>query len=292
MVGSITLGRKHCSGRLSDMPELPEVEVVRRGLEPQIAGATVGAVTVREPRLRWPVRADLPALMSNETIESVGRRGKYLLLSCRAGSLIVHLGMSGQFRLLNMADAPRRHDHVDIETSAGVLRFTDPRRFGAMIWHDSRAGDLARHPLLANLGVEPLSPAFDGALLYRASRGRSLSIKQMLLSGREVVGVGNIYASESLFRARISPRARAGTLSRARCEALAAAIRETLTDAIARGGSSLRDFVDSHGQQGHFQLDCQVYGREGEPCRSCATPIVSIRQQQRSTYFCPACQRR
>jgi len=274
------------------MPELPEVEVVRRGLESRIARASIGGITVREPRLRWPVRADLPSLMRDETIESVGRRGKYLLLRCKTGTLIVHLGMSGQFRLLSAADAPRRHDHVDIVTSAGVLRFTDPRRFGALLWHDARAGDLTLHPLFAKLGVEPLSPAFDGKILYRASRGRSLSIKQMLLSGREVVGVGNIYASESLFRAGISPRARAGSLSRARYEALAVAIRETLTDAIARGGSSLRDFVGSDGEQGHFQLDCQVYGRAGEPCRSCTTPIVSIRQHQRSTFFCPACQRR
>jgi formamidopyrimidine-DNA glycosylase len=274
------------------MPELPEVEVVRRGLEPRIAHARVGGIEVREPRLRWPVRADLPVLMKGETIESVGRRGKYLLLTCRTGTLIVHLGMSGQFRLLDKATPPRRHDHVDIETSAGLLRFTDPRRFGAMLWHDTKAGDVASHPLLARLGVEPLSPAFDGELLHRTSRGRSLSIKQMLLSGREVVGVGNIYASESLFRAGISPRARAGTLSRARCEALSVAVRETLSDAIARGGSTLRDFVDIEGEHGFFQLDCLVYGRAGEPCRRCSTPIKLIRQQQRASYFCPACQRR
>jgi formamidopyrimidine-DNA glycosylase len=274
------------------MPELPEVEVVRRGLEPRIARANVGSITVREPRLRWPVRADLPTVMRGQTIDSVGRRGKYLLLACTRGTLIVHLGMSGQFRLLGGSEDPRRHDHVDIETSAGVLRFTDPRRFGAILWHEAEAGDIESHPLLARLGVEPLSSAFSGELLYRASRMRSLSIKQMLLAGREVVGVGNIYASESLFRARISPRARAGSLSRARCEALAEAIRQTLSEAIARGGSSLRDFVDSDGAQGHFQLDCQVYGREGEPCRRCATPIVLLRQQQRASYFCPSCQRR
>jgi formamidopyrimidine-DNA glycosylase len=273
------------------MPELPEVEVVRRGLEPKVAGAIVQSLSVREPRLRWPVPTDLARRLRGARLRSVGRRGKYLLFDFGAGTLIVHLGMSGQLRLRAPGTRAERHDHVDIETSAGLLRFTDPRRFGAILWHDAAQGDVLAHPLLAHLGVEPLSSLFDGALLYRLSRGRSLTIKQMLLSGREVVGVGNIYASESLFRAGISPRARAGRLSRVRCDALAEAIRQTLRDAISRGGSSLRDFVDSDGAHGHFQLDCQVYGRAGEACRRCGAMIKIIRQQQRSSFYCPSCQR-
>jgi formamidopyrimidine-DNA glycosylase len=274
------------------MPELPEVEVVRKGIAPRLTGSVVHAVRVRERRLRWPVPEDLATPIVGRQVLSVGRRGKYLLLSFGTGTLIVHLGMSGQLRVLGADIALRRHDHLDIETSAGLLRFNDPRRFGAVLWHPVDAGPLDAHPLLASLGAEPLEPGFDGEFLHRATRGRKLAIKQLLLAGREVVGVGNIYASESLFRAGIRPTARAGGLSRQRCEALARAIRETLSDAIARGGSSLRDFVSAQGEQGYFQIDCQVYGRAGEPCRRCGTPIRLLRQQQRATYFCPGCQPR
>jgi len=274
------------------MPELPEVEVVRKGIAPQLTGSVVRAVRVRERRLRWPVPENLGGPIVGQQLLSVGRRGKYLLLVFSTGTLIIHLGMSGQLRVLTAELALRRHDHLDIETSAGLLRFNDPRRFGAVLWHPEEAGPLEAHPLLASLGAEPLEPGFEGEFLYRATRGRKLAIKQLLLGGREVVGVGNIYASESLFRASIRPTARAGSLSRLRCEALAQAIRETLADAIARGGSSLRDFVSAEGEQGYFQIDCQVYGRAGEPCRRCCAPIRLMRQQQRATYFCPACQLR
>lgn len=272
------------------MPELPEVEVVRRGLAPALTGATVAEVVVREPRLRWPIPPDLARRLRGRQIESIGRRGKYLLFGFGSGTLIVHLGMSGVLRHLGQAPPAGRHDHVDLQTDRGVLRYTDPRRFGAMLWHDSVHGAVLTHPLLAGLGVEPLEPGFDGEVLFRGSRQRRVSVKQWLLAGHEVVGVGNIYASESLFRARIRPTARAGRLSRQQCMRLAVAIRETLAEAIGRGGSTLRDFVGADGEGGYFQIDARVYGRAGEPCRVCATPIRLLRQQQRATYFCPVCQ--
>ena len=291
MVGSIKLPGKVREGREPGMPELPEVEVVRRGLRPSIEGRTVARAVVREPRLRWPVPAGLDALLAGRRIETVGRRGKYLLLGFAHGTLIVHLGMSGTLRFHASAPPLRRHDHLDLVLDQGLLRYHDPRRFGAVLWHDAADGPVEAHPLLAGLGVEPLSPAFSGELLHRGTRGRRVSIKQLLLAGDVVVGVGNIYASESLFRARIRPTTQAGRLSRARCDALAAAIRETLGEAISRGGSSLRDFVGTDGESGYFQLDALVYGREGQPCRACGAPVRCTRQQQRSTYWCAHCQR-
>jgi formamidopyrimidine-DNA glycosylase len=276
------------------MPELPEVEVTRRGIEPFVAGQTVRQVEVRTAQLRWPVPAELAALLAQQVVVRVGRRGKYLLLECARGWLIVHLGMSGTLRVLTRKDgpvAPGKHDHVDWVFDDTVLRFRDPRRFGAVLWHPREAGDVSGHALLAKLGVEPFSDAFDGALLYRRSRGRSMAVKQLLLAGEVVVGVGNIYASESLFRAGIRPTTAAGRISLARYERLAAEIRATLAEAIERGGSTLRDFVGGTGESGYFQLDCYVYDRAGQPCRVCSTPILQIVQGQRSTYYCPHCQR-
>ena len=273
------------------MPELPEVEVVRRGLQHSVLGRTVGAADVRESRLRWPVPRELPQTLAGRTLRSVERRGKYLLLGFDHGVLIVHLGMSGSLRFLSRPPPPSRHDHVDLPFEHGTLRYHDPRRFGAMLWHDTARGPVLEHPLLAGLGVEPLSSDFDGEMLYRATRGRRVSIKQALLSGEIVVGVGNIYASESLFRAGIRPGTPAHRVGRERCERLAAAIRATLSDAIARGGSSLRDFVASDGASGYFQLDCYVYGRAGQACRVCGEPVRTLRQAQRSTFYCPRCQR-
>ncbi|MFP5461078.1 MAG: bifunctional DNA-formamidopyrimidine glycosylase/DNA-(apurinic or apyrimidinic site) lyase [Gammaproteobacteria bacterium] len=272
------------------MPELPEVEVVRRGLQASVLGRSVRGAEVRVPRLRWPVPEGLEGSLRGQRLRAVERRGKYLLLRFDPGCLIVHLGMSGTLRFLPQPLPPQRHNHVDLLFGHGVLRFRDPRRFGAMLWHPSGAGDPAAHPLLAGLGVEPLSGAFDGALLYRATRGRRVPIKQLLLAGTVVVGVGNIYASESLFRAGILPGTQAGRIGLERCERLAAAIRETLAEAIERGGSSLRDFVGSDGASGYFQLDCLVYGRAGQPCRNCGSPIRTRMQQQRATYWCPRCQ--
>lgn len=275
------------------MPELPEVEVVRRGLERSVLGHTVRAARVREPRLRWRVPDELARSLSGASLRAVERRGKYLLLDFGRGTLLVHLGMSGNFRFLTTAasETPGRHDHVDLEFEHGTLRYHDPRRFGAMLWHDADAGPVLAHPLLAPLGAEPLSDAFDGALLHRQTRSRPGAIKPVLLGGAVVVGVGNIYASESLFRAGIRPTTPARRIALARCERLAAAIRETLAEAIARGGSTLRDFVSSEGAAGCYQTASLVYGRAGEPCRTCGEPVRALRQQQRSTYYCPRCQR-
>lgn len=275
------------------MPELPEVEVVRRGLERRVLGRTVRAARIREPRLRWPVSDALARVLPGATLRAAGRRGKYLLLDFGHGTLLAHLGMSGNFRFLDHGhpEEPGRHDHIDFEFEHGTLRYRDPRRFGAMIWHDAQAGPVLAHPLLASLGVEPLSESFDGALLHRATRTRSGAIKSVLLGGDVVVGVGNIYASESLFRAGIRPTTAARRIAPARCARLATAIRETLSDAIERGGSTLRDFVSSDGAAGCYQTVSFVYGRAGEPCRVCGRTVLTLRQQQRSTFYCPGCQR-
>lgn len=271
------------------MPELPEVEVVGRGVRASALGRVLRGATVRERRLRWPVAPELPGVLVGRTLRAVDRRGKYLLLDFGEGALIVHLGMSGNFRFLSAPPAPGPHDHVDLEFEHGLLRYNDPRRFGAMLWHPLPAA--VEHPLLAGLGIEPFDAAFDGALLHAATRGRRVDIKQLLLSGRVVVGVGNIYASESLFRAGIRPGTPAGRLSRVRCDRLAAAIRETLADAIAQGGSTLRDFDGADGAGGYFQLSCRVYGREGRPCPGCGRPVRRDVSHGRATYWCVNCQR-
>lgn len=273
------------------MPELPEVEVVRKALQARLPGAVVRRVEVRSPMLRWPIPDRLQERLCGRAPIAVDRRGKYLLLRFPDGCLIVHLGMSGTLRLLDVPPPPGRHDHVDLAFDDGVLRYHDPRRFGAMLWHPSADGEVLAHPLLRTLGVEPFSDAFDGALLHRATRGRRVAVKQLLLAGRVVVGVGNIYASESLFRAGIRPSTPADRLGRERCARLAREIRSTLADAIARGGTTLRDFVGSDGSAGHFQVDCDVYGRAGMPCRRCGAPIRVRADQQRATYWCPRCQR-
>jgi len=284
------------------MPELPEVEVTRRGLLPHVVGRRIADVTVRHRGLRWPVDPDLEAQLAGRTVRRVERRGKYLLLECvdaaaaqPAGWLLVHLGMTGTLRVLADPPGPGPHDHLDLllaDTSGQsiVLRFRDPRRFGAVLWSTLSEAMLPGHPLLRGLGIEPFDPHFDGGWLHRHTRGRSAAIKTVLLAGNIVVGVGNIYASESLFRAGIRPTTPAGRLGPARCDRLATAVRETLAEAIERGGSTLRDFVGSDGASGYFQLDCFVYDRAGEPCRVCATPVRQIVQGQRSTFYCPHCQ--
>jgi formamidopyrimidine-DNA glycosylase len=269
------------------MPELPEVEVTRRGLARALAGRRVSAVAVREPRLRWRVPEAVRAL-PGRTLRAVRRRAKYLLLDCGDGLLIVHLGMSGSLRVLPAGTAPGRHDHVDVEFGDRLLRLRDPRRFGAVLWS---AASGAPHPLLAHLGVEPLSRAFDGRRLHAMTRGHRAAIKTFLMDARRVVGVGNIYASESLFRARIDPRTPAGRLSPGRCARLARAVQATLRAAIRSGGASLRDFVGSDGAYGCFQLRARVYERDGLACRRCGARVRRIVQGQRSTYYCPGCQR-
>jgi formamidopyrimidine-DNA glycosylase len=276
------------------MPELPEVEVTRRGIEPFVAGRRVERVDVRTPALRWPIPPHLAKTMKALKIEKVERRGKYLLFETSEGWLIVHLGMTGTLRVLRNVPRPpdaAKHDHIDLIFDDFILRFRDPRRFGAVLWHSRADGDVLDHPLLAGLGVEPFTAEFSGALMYRQTRGRKVSVKQALLAGTMVVGVGNIYASESLFRAGIRPTVAAGRVSLVRYDLLADAVRTTLAAAIEKGGSTLRDFVGSNGESGYFQLDYFVYDRAGLPCHVCGTAIKQIVQGQRSTYFCPRCQR-
>ena len=275
------------------MPELPEVETVCRGIAPRITARTVRGVVLRVAALRWPVPAGLPGLIEGERVHSIQRRGKYLLLEFDAGWLILHLGMSGSLRWVGLGQALRPHDHVDLVFDDGILRLHDPRRFGAVLWHSRSEGPIAAHALLARLGVEPLeTPAVElGQRLFAGTRDRRLSIKAVLLAGRLVVGVGNIYASESLFGAQIHPATAAGQIGLARYRRLAEVVRATLAQAIEQGGSSLRDFVASDGASGYFQLEAQVYDRDGQACRRCSATIERIVQQQRATFFCPTCQR-
>lgn len=269
------------------MPELPEVETTRRGLLP-LVGQRVAAVTIRNGALRWPVPPQLPQWLPGLALQALQRRAKYLLARFESGALLLHLGMSGRLRLLESPEPPGKHDHVEILFDSGaLLRLRDPRRFGAVLWI---AGDPAQHPLLRHLGPEPLEPGFDGAALYRATRGRRAAIKPVLMDAAVVVGVGNIYASESLFRARIHPATPAAALPPELCEKLALAIQATLRDALEAGGSSLRDFFGADGNPGYFQQHTYVYGRTGQPCRVCGAAIVGIRQGQRSSFYCPRCQ--
>jgi formamidopyrimidine-DNA glycosylase len=271
------------------MPELPEVEITRRGIEPFIRGEVATGAILRERRLRWLVPDDLAARITGKRIEQVLRRGKYILLDCGGGWLILHLGMSGSLRVIETALAPEKHDHIDLQFGRYSLRLRDPRRFGAVLWHE---GSPHTHPLLASLGVEPLSNDFSGAFLHSATRSRDIGIKQLLMNHNVVVGVGNIYANESLFRAGIHPGLRAGRLSRERAGRLVEAVRGTLRDALDAGGSSLRDFVHSDGSSGYFQQNYFVYDRADEPCRACGMAVRTVRMGQRSTFFCSGCQKR
>jgi formamidopyrimidine-DNA glycosylase len=277
------------------MPELPEVEVTRRGVAPHLEGRIVTQVVFRREGLRWPFPAHLAVSLVGQRITQVGRRGKYLLIGFDSGTLIIHLGMSGHLRVLPPGTELKKHDHFDLVVSDGaqtqVLRLHDPRRFGAVLWHAHDDGDIEQHVLLRGLGVEPLEEKFSAALLHKATRKRSAPIKQVLLSGDIVVGVGNIYACESLFKAGISPKTPAARISRARYDKLAAAIREILAEAIVQGGSTLKDFIAVNGQSGYFQQTYFVYDRAGVPCRNCGAPVRQIKQGQRSTFYCPTCQR-
>ncbi len=273
------------------MPELPEVEVTRRGVAPHLEGRVVTAVTMRHSGLRWPFPADLAQRLCGCEIRSTGRRGKYLLIRFDHGTLIIHLGMSGHLRVLPLGMPAEKHDHFDLAVGDQLLRLTDPRRFGAVLWHDAADGSIDEHVLLRGLGVEPLENGFTAGLLYRQTRNRSASIKQVLLSGDIVVGVGNIYASESLFKAGINPKTAAHRIGMARFEKLAEAIRATLAAAIAQGGSTLRDFLAVDGQPGYFQQSYFVYDRAGQPCRVCGAEVRQLKQGQRSTFYCPNCQK-
>jgi formamidopyrimidine-DNA glycosylase len=276
------------------MPELPEVEVTRRSFADAIQGARVQGVRLGKP-LRWPLGVAEQGLLGSE-VGAVTRRGKYLWLPLRGnagepGGLLMHLGMSGSLAFLARPSEPGPHDHFDLHTSHGLLRLNDPRRFGAVVWSESLVqGPAAK--LLAGLGLEPFDPRFDGPHLKLGLSGRRVAIKQALLAGDIVVGAGNIYACEALFLAGIDPRTQAQKLSGPRCARLAAAVRQVLGQALEAGGTTLRDFKDAHGVAGSFQMQAQVYGREGEPCRICHTPIRRMVQGQRSTFFCPQCQKK
>ncbi len=271
------------------MPELPEVETTRRGLAPHVEGRKITGVVVRNPALRWPVDENLGVEISGATLNGISRRAKYLLFDCGRGTLILHLGMSGSLRYLEQHIPAQKHDHFDLVFEGGsIVRLRDPRRFGAVLWE---TGDIGNNRLFKDLGVEPLNPEFSGNTLHVLSRGRSTSVKQFLMDSHVVVGVGNIYANEALFRAGISPLNPAGKIGAVRYGRLADEIRATLLDAILAGGSSLRDFVDSSGKPGYFQQNYFVYGRADEPCLRCSSPVRQIRQGQRSSFYCPKCQR-
>ncbi len=272
------------------MPELPEVETIRRGVTPHVLDRVIRRIVVREPRLRWPVSPELDLRCRDRRIVATDRRGKYLLLQLDSGDrLLIHLGMSGRLFVLDARHPLVKHDHVDIELDDGkLLRFHDPRRFGAVLLWDA---DAPLHPLLAGMGPEPFSEGFDGDYLHRLSRGRSAPIKSFIMDGRVVVGAGNIYAAESLFRAGIRPTREAGAVSLARYRSLACRIREVLEEAIQQGGTTLRDFAGADGAAGYFQQDLYVYGREAQPCRVCASPIGRLVIGQRSSFFCARCQR-
>jgi formamidopyrimidine-DNA glycosylase len=270
------------------MPELPEVETTRRGVEPHCKGRLVTQVRVRESRLRWPVPEHLATLVQGQVITAVERRGKYLLFRTAAGSLLMHLGMSGSLRVV-LSDAPiGRHDHVDILLDSGAcLRYHDPRRFGSLLW--LLPGDDA-HPLLRTLGPEPLSTDFTGQLLYRLSRGRRGPVKSFIMDAKVVVGVGNIYANEALFLSGIRPGRAAGRVSLQRYEHLANIIKQVLTSAINQGGTTLRDFVGGDGKPGYFAQQLHVYGRAGQPCKACGAQLREQRLGQRSSVYCVTCQ--
>lgn len=271
------------------MPELPEVETTRRGIAPSVEGRIIQQVVVREPRLRWRVPRELPQLAAGQRVRDLRRRAKYLLFDLERGTMILHLGMSGSLRLLPSSTAPMPHDHVDIVFDSGVcVRFNDPRRFGSLLW---TSDDPLTHPLLKSLAPEPLSDEFNGEYLARAAKRRSVAIKLLIMNSQVVVGVGNIYASEALFRAGIRPRRSAGRMKRAEFDALVKAIKEVLRDAIRQGGTTLRDYVNPEGMPGYFRQKLFVYERTKQPCRRCRTPIRHLVQGQRSTYFCPTCQK-
>ncbi len=269
------------------MPELPEVETTRRGIAPHLEGRLIRRVVLRRADLRWPIPDEISTRLPGQRVEGIARRAKYLLLNTPAGSALMHLGMSGSLRVLPEGVPALRHDHFDITLDSGsMLRFTDPRRFGSLLWQEPGA----THPLLAHLGPEPLAEEFGNHHLWHRSRGRQAAVKSFIMDGRIVVGVGNIYASEALFAAGIHPRRSAGRISRQRYVALTEAIQGILEHAIRRGGTTLRDFISPDGVPGYFEQELNVYGRAGEPCRRCTAPIRSAMIGQRNTFWCPRCQ--
>ena len=270
------------------MPELPEVETILRGLIPQLEGATIQDVIIRHPQLRWPIPTELKALLSQQKILSLSRRGKYLLIHVSTGTLIIHLGMSGSLRLLTLDVPLTRHDHVDIILSPHQrLRYNDPRRFGAILWTEENP---LNHPLLKSMGIEPLDMNFTGQYLKQKALNRHAAIKPFIMNSKIVTGIGNIYAAEALFLAKIHPTMPAGLLTQQQCDQLVEAIKQILKSAISQGGTTLKDFVNSEGKPGYFAQKLHVYGRANLPCSTCGAPLRSIQLGQRSTVFCEHCQ--
>jgi formamidopyrimidine-DNA glycosylase len=271
------------------VPELPEVETTRRGIAPALRGRRVVKAIVRERRLRWPITDQFESAVRRQIIGKVERRAKYLLINVGKGTMILHLGMSGSLRLVNAGTAPKIHEHWDLVLDSGkVLRFHDPRRFGSLLWTND---DPLQHPLLKKLAPEPLSAAFNGEYLFRATRKRSVAIKQFIMNSQRVVGVGNIYASEALFRAGIAPRRAARRITRAEAVKLSSSIKAVLKAAIEIGGTTLRDYVNADGAPGYFRQKLFVYERAKQACRVCRSPVKQFTQGQRSTYWCSVCQR-
>jgi formamidopyrimidine-DNA glycosylase len=277
------------------MPELPEVEVTKMGIAPYIEGKVVSEVVIHDGRLRWPVPTQLKNILLHQKCHKITRRGKYLLFHFEHGTMLLHLGMTGVLRIQNINEEPKKYNRVEFHFGKKALRLHDPRKFGSIHWHPLGEGPVEDFSLLKKLGVEPFERGFSGEagadLLFKKSRGRSISIKQFLLAGEVVVGVGNIYCSESLFEAKINPKTPAGKISKERYRRLSEAVKKILKKAIEAGGSSLKDFVHSDGEPGHFMVLTKVYDRAGEPCKECGTLIKQIVQGQRSTYYCPNCQK-
>ena len=272
------------------MPELPEVETTKNGIAPHILNQTIESIEIRQPKLRWPIPDDVPAKLPGQVIREVTRRGKYIGVQTDSGTLIIHLGMSGSLYFVAPETPPMFHDHVDIHFVGlnKVLRYTDPRRFGAMLWQE---GDWHAHELISHLGPEPLTDVFNVDYLYEKAKGRKQAIKQFIMDSKIVVGVGNIYANEALFMAGIRPTRAAGNISKARLAVFVECIKSVLAAAIAQGGTTLKDFVSGEGKPGYFKQELKVYGRADQPCTVCKAPLKEIRQGQRSTVFCPVCQK-
>ncbi len=278
------------------MPELPEVETTLAGIRPRLLGTKITRLVVRERRLRWPIDPRLEAKVRGRTVTAMRRRGKYLVIELDRGrgGLLIHLGMSGSFRVLDKGKGggatagPRDHDHYDLINNRSIIRYRDPRRFGCLLWS---AGDPMQHPRIRALGVEPLGQKFNGKYLRQAAAGRTVAVKSLLMDSRVVVGVGNIYAAEALFAAGIHPRRRCHRIAEARYQRLVESLRNILNAAILRGGSTIRDFAGVDGWPGYFEQELMVYGRAGEPCRACGARIRNLTIAQRSTFYCPRCQR-
>jgi formamidopyrimidine-DNA glycosylase len=271
------------------MPELPEVETSRRGIEPYLKNKTITAVTIRQHKLRWPIPKNLPSLIKGKKIREVCRRAKYIYLRLDNGSVIIHLGMSGSLRICTEKTPPEKHDHIDITVSNNkILRLRDPRKFGCVLWAPS---GINQHKLIKPLGPEPLEDTFDAEYLHKKANRRQCSIKALIMNSHIVVGVGNIYASEALFRAGINPKRKAGKISLARIQKLVDAIKLTLDLAIKEGGTTLRDFTGINGQPGYFAQKLLVYGRTGEKCMKCGGSVKQFTQHARSTFYCSKCQR-